>query len=145
MVSLLPVREVSDFDPKAKPDPAKPIGPGMNVVETSLDGSFSAPNVKPGTYYVIAEKQGYLSPMEQFTTDDLNHPTPEVKKQIDKTLQKVTVEPHAATSVEVRLENGLRRSAEPSASMMEDQPPVCRSRHCASARTANGRRSPPLF
>jgi hypothetical protein len=104
MVSLLPVREVSDFDPKAKSDPAKPIGPGMNVVETSLDGSFSAPNVKPGTYYVIAEKQGYLSPMEQFTTDDLNHPTPEVKKQIDKTLQKVTVEPHAATSVEVRLE-----------------------------------------
>jgi hypothetical protein len=71
-----------------------------------LDGSFAMQKVKPGTYYVIAEKDGYISPMTPFTRSDLERPTREVKLRMAKVLRKISVEANQSTSVEVRLERG---------------------------------------
>ena len=33
---------------------------GFGTVETSIDGSFTIRNVKPGSYYVVVDKEGYM-------------------------------------------------------------------------------------
>jgi hypothetical protein len=74
------------------------------AIDTKLDGSFTIDNVKPGKYYVTVEKQGYLSPMAQFSVDELEQPTPDLKKKIAKALQQITVDANQTVSIEVRLE-----------------------------------------
>ncbi len=103
-VALVPMKEVSEFDPKAETNFGSQ--PGITGITTGLDGSFSQQKVKAGTYYILAEKEGYISPMAQFSLEDQMHPTAETKKLIDKSLQKVIIEPNATTTVEVRLERG---------------------------------------
>jgi hypothetical protein len=102
-VTLVAVKDVSDFDPDAKKNDS---GRTYSLIETMLDGSFAATKVKPGTYYVVAEKEGYLSGMERFNADDLNKPTAETKDMIAKAFRKVTVEGNQTANIEVRLERG---------------------------------------
>lgn len=104
-VMLEPVREVDEFQPPKAGQPRQ-HGSTVSFIETNLDGSFAMQKMKPGTYYVIAEKDGYVSPMAQFTRSDLERPTREVKLRMAKLLPKVSVEGNQSTSVEVRLERG---------------------------------------
>ena len=78
----------------------------ITISETLLDGSFAIPNVKPGNYYIIAEKLGYLSPLAQLSREDLNHPTPETAALMARLLTPVTVIANRTTSTEVRLLKG---------------------------------------
>jgi hypothetical protein len=48
-----------------------------DAVQTGLDGSFTIPNVESGTYYVLAYKPGYLSPLSFFSEETLYHPSVE--------------------------------------------------------------------
>jgi hypothetical protein len=107
-VTLEPVRQVDEFKPQTE-DQLRQLashGSTISFIETNLDGSFALRKVKPGTYYVIAEKDGYISPMAQFTRSDLERPTQEVKLRMAKVLRKISVEANQSTSVEVRLERG---------------------------------------
>jgi hypothetical protein len=77
-----------------------------SAVQTLLDGSFTIPKVAPGSYYVVAYKSGYLSPLSTVSEDALAHPTREDHKRIAGILPRITVEPGLPASVEVRLERG---------------------------------------
>ena len=78
----------------------------MTAVETTLDGSFLIPKVVPGTYYVIAYKQGYLSPLANFPEDVLTHPSDEDRKHIAAAVPKITIEAGLPASIDLRLERG---------------------------------------
>jgi hypothetical protein len=75
-------------------------------VQTSLDGTFSIPNVAPGTYFVIASLAGYISPMAALgiSNDDLLEPTIELRKQLLGGLPMVTVDNNGAASINISLE-----------------------------------------
>lgn len=105
-VMLEPARAL-DNDPD--PHPPKDRNAEMvytSAVQTLLDGSFAIPKVAPGSYYVIAYKSGYLSPLSTLSEDALKHPTQEDHKRIAGILPRITVEVGLPASVEVRLERG---------------------------------------
>ena len=76
------------------------------VMQTLLDGSFTIPDVHPGSYYVIAEKIGYLSPLAQLSREDLNHPTKETAGLMATLLTPVSVLPNRTSTAEVHLLKG---------------------------------------
>jgi hypothetical protein len=105
-VMLEPARAL-DNDPD--PHPPKDRNAQMvytSAVQTLLDGSFVIPKVAPGTYYVVAYKSGYLSPLSTLSEDALKHPTQEDHKRIAGILPRIVVEAGLPASVEVRLERG---------------------------------------
>jgi hypothetical protein len=105
-VMLEPARAL-DNDPD--PHPPKDHAAEMiytSAVQTLLDGSFTIPKVAPGNYYVIAYKNGYLSPLSTLSEDALRHPTLEDHKRIASILPRISVEAGLSVSVDVRLERG---------------------------------------
>jgi len=104
-VVLQPIVDLTS--PALKPDSkdAKPE-PNTTVTQTLLDGSFTIPNVRPGEYYVIAEKLGYLSPLAQLSREDLNHPTEATVKLMAALLTPVTVPANRTSNAEIHLIRG---------------------------------------
>ncbi|HEY0796032.1 MAG TPA: carboxypeptidase-like regulatory domain-containing protein [Acidisarcina sp.] len=80
----------------------------MSVVQTSLDGSFTIEKVKPGTYYVVVNKPGYLSAMVQVPMADRQRITPEAMEKAGN--HKITVEANQSVQVEERIERGAALS-----------------------------------
>jgi hypothetical protein len=78
----------------------------LTAVQTTLDGSFVIPKVRPGTYYVVAYKTGYLSPLGTFPTEVLDHPSEEDRARIAATVPIVKVEAGLPASLDIRLERG---------------------------------------
>ena len=89
MLLAVPTSITPAFDPNAKPDPAaiaammKATFGGVNIVQTQtgMDGSFVAPNVAPGDYYLFASVPGYVQPLNQVQAAqnagvDLSKPIP---------------------------------------------------------------------
>jgi hypothetical protein len=89
----------------ASPAPATSVG-GITSVETTIDGSFTLTKVKPGAYYVIVSKQGYVSPRAMFTQKEITDPSPDMRSIIDHALPRVQVENNQTEHAEVRLERG---------------------------------------
>jgi hypothetical protein len=82
-------------------------GPPSSVsVETTLDGSFTLTKVKPGNYYVVVEKDGYIKPRDIFTKKQIEDPSPEMRALIASALPRVTVQSSHTEQAEVRLERG---------------------------------------
>jgi hypothetical protein len=81
-------------------------GPSATSVETTLDGSFALTGVKPGAYYVVVEKEGYVRPRDIFTQKQMDDPSPEMRALIAAALPRVTVEGGHTEQAEVRLERG---------------------------------------
>jgi hypothetical protein len=77
-----------------------------DAVQTGLDGSFTIPNVESGTYYVLAYKPGYLSPLSFFSEGTLSHPSAEDRKRITQLVPRLTIESGLSASLDVRLERG---------------------------------------
>jgi len=104
-VVLQPIVDLTS--PALKPDgkDAKPE-PNTTITQTLLDGSFTIPNVRPGEYYVIAEKLGYLSPLAQLSRDDLNHPTKATADLMAALLTPVNVAVNRTSTAEVHLLKG---------------------------------------
>ena len=104
-VVLQPIVDLTS--PAHKPD-GKDFKPEPNttITQTLLDGSFTIPNVRPGDYYVIAEKLGYLSPLAQLSREDLNHPTKATADLMAALLTPVTVAANRTSTAEVHLLKG---------------------------------------
>ncbi len=85
-------------------------------VQTRLDGSFSFEDIKPGTYYVIGEYSGYISPYLSLALAEGGSPygdwkplSPDqqaAKKAVLDTIPRVTVQPDRAASIDIALERG---------------------------------------
>ena len=78
----------------------------MSISQTVLDGSYSISGVKPGRYYVIVKKQGYLSPLSQLTREQLNKPDDAAQALISKLLARVTVTANHTAQADVRIYRG---------------------------------------
>ena len=77
-----------------------------NSIQTGLDGSFAMTHVKPGTYYVIAEMPGYLSPLADLSAEEWVHPTAPVADRMAKMAQTVQVQAGRTATVNIGLERG---------------------------------------
>ena len=78
----------------------------LTAIQTTLDGSFVIPKVAPGTYYVVAYKAGYLSPLGTFPTEVLEHPSEEDRARIAAVVPIIKVEAGLPASLDIRLERG---------------------------------------
>ena len=77
--------------------------PTKQVFRTHLDGSFLIPHVRPGRYYVIVQKPGYMSPVAMFTREEIDRPTPEIREKIASAIPIVTVDENKTATVNLRL------------------------------------------
>jgi hypothetical protein len=84
----------------------RPAAVPTNIVETSLDGSFSLTRVAPGSYYVVVEKDGYIKPRNMFTQKEIDDPSPQMRELVLHALPRVRVEANQTEQAEVRLEHG---------------------------------------
>lgn len=78
----------------------------FHLQTVSLDGSFSIPVVRPGHYYVIAEQDGYISPLALFTREQLNNPDEALKQKIAKYMTTISVTAGHTSQAEVTLIRG---------------------------------------
>lgn len=78
------------------------------VVHTSLDGSFTIPQVVPGTYYVLASMEGYVSPLGALgiSNSDLLNPDEETRAKLLKHMPTVAVEGSLGASINLSLQRG---------------------------------------
>jgi hypothetical protein len=87
-------------------------GPGAPVklrsVQALLDGTFSIPQVAPGTYYVMASMPGYISPLAKLgiKPDELLNPADDLRKSLLAEVPTVTVQGNMGASVNISLERG---------------------------------------
>ena len=103
-VMLDPVRAVEEAG--SKPSSSHGERLLLTAVQTTLDGSFVIPKVAPGTYYIVAYKTGYLSPLSTFPTEVLEHPSEEDRARIAAVVPIVKVEAGLPASLDIRLERG---------------------------------------
>ncbi len=78
----------------------------FHLQTVGLDGSFAIPAVLPGLYYVIAEQDGYISPLTLFTREQLNHPDDATLRRVGQYMTSVSVIAGHTTQAEVRLFRG---------------------------------------
>lgn len=105
-VTLEPEEDFEDVDQNAKVARTAAHRPATIIANTKLDGSYSFEKVAPGTYYAMAEMPGYLSPLANFPFDDLDQPEAEVKQQLRRVLQQVTVVGNQVARLDFLLERG---------------------------------------
>jgi hypothetical protein len=79
-------------------------GTGLSAV-SSIDGYFEMPKVPAGTYFVVAELQGYLSPLTSLTQYEIIEGKADAVKQVQAQAEKIVVQ-GAAVRADVRLERG---------------------------------------
>ncbi len=78
----------------------------VTLTPTMLDGSFAIANVPVGKYYVIAEQEGYISPVSVFTREQLNHPDGATLTRIAALMTAISVSAGHTTQTEVHLLRG---------------------------------------
>lgn len=86
-----------------------PMGGGApmgDAVETGLDGAYTIGNVKPGEYYVVVDREGYLLPLAQFTADEFAAKDVPTRLKVDRAVHTITVRGDNTTVEDVRLERG---------------------------------------
>jgi len=79
--------------------------PAGGVAGTGLDGNFSLSKVPAGSYYVIAVKQGYLSPRPSDDDSDGAEPQPPAG-QPPIVIPRVDLQADQNASIDIRLERG---------------------------------------
>ena len=100
----VPAKEDAKADPKK--GPMDDSAPASDAVETSLDGSYTVRNVKPGAYYVAVDKEGYLVPLGEFSLRQLADPDEETKTRIAGSVRPIAVSGNQVTNEDVVLERG---------------------------------------
>jgi hypothetical protein len=73
---------------------------------TAMDGSFSLEKVPPGTYYVIPQLTGYVSPIGQLTQKERMTASEATLKTVASAAQKIEVQPNGTTTLELELTRG---------------------------------------
>jgi hypothetical protein len=97
-VILLPGAEADAGEKKAAVSTA--------TVQAGLDGAFVLQDVLPGTYYVIAGKLGYASPLAGADPDDYDRASEEEKKSMAATLKAVVVTASHTSTADIVLNRG---------------------------------------
>jgi hypothetical protein len=73
---------------------------------TAMDGSFSLDKVPPGTYYVIPQLPGYLSPIGQLSQKQRLAADKDTIQAVESKAQKVVVAPGSTANLDVELNRG---------------------------------------
>jgi hypothetical protein len=73
---------------------------------TAIDGNFAMDKVPPGTYYVIAQMAGYLSPISQFSQKERMMASDAVLMAVEHSAQKIVVQPNGTISIDIQLDRG---------------------------------------
>ena len=97
-VILLPVGAADAGNAKAAVSTAQ--------VQTGLDGAYVISNILPGTYYVVAAKLGYASPVSGMDTDDYDRAPKEVKEALAVALTPVSVAANRVSTTDIVLSKG---------------------------------------
>jgi len=84
-------------------------GSNLSAV-TGLDGSFSLDKVPPGTYYVVAQLPGYLSPLTQFSMMERMKADDATMNAVKESAEKVVLAPNQPAHVDLRIERGASLS-----------------------------------
>lgn len=78
----------------------------QNTVETGLDGGYTIRHVKPGEYYVVVDKEGYLLPLSQFSKDELSATDESTRTRLAAAARTISVGADQTVNEDVRLERG---------------------------------------
>jgi len=84
-------------------------GSNLSTV-TGIDGTFSLEKVPAGTYYVIPQFAGYLSPASGYSQKERMKPDDAMLAAIESAAQKINVGPDQTVNVTVELERGATLS-----------------------------------
>ena len=103
-VVLLPVANLQS--PAPKDDGEYHQEGTFHFQPVGLDGNFVVSAVPPGTYYVIVEQDGYVSPLTIFTREQLRHPDEATQKDIARYMNTVAVAAGRMTQTEIKLVRG---------------------------------------
>ena len=76
------------------------------TARTALDGSFHFTKVRAGTYYLLAEYAGYVSPIAKVPSIGVDNSDQAVVEKLEKALNKITVAANKETAAEIELERG---------------------------------------
>jgi hypothetical protein len=76
------------------------------ATRTGLDGSFAFPKVKPGTYFLIADFPGYVSPVAKLSQKEIASKDPADIEKVEKTLVQITVDSNKDSAHDLELERG---------------------------------------
>jgi len=77
---------------------------GLSAV-SAIDGSFEMPKVPAGTYYIVAQLKGYLSPLDTLTSEEKFGDVSKAISRIQAQAEKIVVQ-SAPVRADVRLERG---------------------------------------
>lgn len=109
-VSLQPVSDPNKAKPNYAPLSSTKAAPETTMlnssVDTALDGSFTLTHVKPGHYYVIVRKDGYINPAAMFSGKELANPTDQIRALMDEVLPRIQLEQDATAHAEIQLQRG---------------------------------------
>jgi hypothetical protein len=107
------------FDTEAlakEADPGKAFASAMTAIMkggnsslsalTNLDGAFSLEKVPPGTYWVVAQLAGYLSPLSELSVMERAKPGDDALKIVQATAEKIVVQPNQSAHVDIRIQRG---------------------------------------
>lgn len=93
---------------------AKAMAEGMKgsnlATVTGMDGNFALDKVPPGTYYLIAQLPGYLSPLSGLSEAERMKANADTVATVQSVAQKIVVAGGASTSVNLSLERGATLS-----------------------------------
>ena len=80
---------------------------GSNLTAmTALDGSFTLDKIPPGTYYLIPQYAGYLSPIGQLTMQERMAAGTATLEAVESKAQKVVVASGSTANLDIQLERG---------------------------------------
>jgi len=105
-VTLEPVEDFKRVSHEAKPSSASVDFPSATSTETRPDGSFAIEYLPPGTYYILVELAGYLSPLTEFASEEITNAMELDEKRIRTSLQQITVVRGQTARMDFRLERG---------------------------------------
>lgn len=106
-VKLVHVPSATDEKPSHTMGDGAPAG---DPVETSLDGSYTLRNVKPGQYYVVIEQEGYLIPLAGFSGKELASTDDATRARVAAVTHTISVEGDQTTREDVTLQRGASLS-----------------------------------
>jgi len=76
------------------------------LTQTGADGAYSIDSLPPGQYYIVAELPGYLSPLTEFTSENMLLPNEQDERHFREVLQRVTVISGQTARMDFRLQRG---------------------------------------
>jgi hypothetical protein len=77
---------------------------GRDAATTNLHGAYMLPKIAPGDYFVLAEMEGYESPVRQFSQEDLENLAPDNIKKLAGLIPSVHVEAGKTSHGDIVLE-----------------------------------------